>query len=62
MHFNVIHTFLVYVVTRPAKQLLYVKSVTLKGSLKQATFSSHGRQPEVNILQARPLVSPRFLN
>ena len=28
--------------------------------LKHATFLSHGRQPEVNILQARTLVSPRF--
>ena len=28
--------------------------------LKHATFLSHGRQPEVNILQARTNVSPRF--
>ena len=30
------------------------------GELKHATFLSHGRQPEVNILQARTSVSPRF--
>ena len=30
--------------------------------LKHATFLSHERQPEVNILQARTLVSPRFSN
>ena len=29
---------------------------------KHAAFLSHGRQPEVNILQARSLVSPRFSN
>ena len=28
--------------------------------LKHATFLSHGRQPEVNILQAKTLVSPGF--
>ena len=28
--------------------------------LKYVMFLSHGRQPEVNILQARTLVSPRF--
>ena len=30
--------------------------------LKHATFLSHERQPEVNILQARTLVSARFSN
>ena len=28
--------------------------------LKHATFLSHGRQPEENILQARTYVAPRF--
>ena len=30
--------------------------------LKQATFLSHGRKPEVNILHARTAVPPRFSN
>ena len=30
--------------------------------VKHATFLSHGRQPEVNILHARTMVSPRFSN
>ena len=36
--------------------------VKVNRELKHATFLSHGRQPEVNILQARTLVSPRFSN
>ena len=32
------------------------------GSLKHATFLRHGRQPEVNISQARTVVFTRFSN
>ena len=35
-------------------------SVQNNRELKHATFLSHGRQPEENILQANTLVSPRF--
>ena len=38
------------------------RSTCVNRELKHATFLSHERQPEVNILQARTLVSPRFSN
>lgn len=36
------------------------KTVSLSRELKHATFLGHERQPEVNILQAKTLVSPGF--
>ena len=37
-----------------------VTFLSIKRELKHATFLSHGRQPEVNILRAKTLGSPRF--
>lgn len=33
----------------------------VKRELKHATLLSHGRQPEVNILHVRTVVSPRYI-
>ena len=40
----------------------YWEKLFVNRELEHATFLSHGQQPEVNMLQARTLVSPRFSN
>ena len=47
-----------YLVCKNNKFFAWRKTDTRE--LKHATFLSHGRQPEANIMQAKTLVSPKF--